>query len=740
MTPPHEKAVTRLRLRLALMLALKYALASVTVWAFAWGTAVLVLRAASGVPRPALLWGLAALPPAVGLAVWLALRRLPPRAAVRALLDRHSGCGGLLMAAGEAPLGPWGERLPPLTAPRLRWRGGRSWALLAVASAFVLLALLLPQSLADLAGGPRLEVGREAERLAKKIDVLKEEAVLDPERAEALKGKLEQVRREASGKEPVKTLEALDHLESVTGKAAKEAAAEALRQTEQLAKAEALAEALGVTAGQLGPKRKAEAMGELSSRVKKAAAASPRVAGRLSPELAKALERGELGREGLKQVADALRAGKADVARKLEKLQRAGLIDEDALRAAERAGDADPERLAAQLREKKDKAPVSELVRQGNDPARQRVTERTGPSGLTPGEKSKEGEKFREQAVPPEAVAALKEKAPAPGQRGDATPKDAGREIERLGRKLDAAKALLGAGRAEEMARQLSRLKEQAGGKEGPKAPPEAREALSRLAKEMDKAALEAAAKAARRAEELAKAEALAEALRSSQGKVPPNRLTEAMGELAARLGKAAAESELLRKQLGPALAKALESGAIDPEMLKKLADVLRDDKAGLAKQLGRLQEAGLLDSKMMEEVAKSFAADPERLAAMLKQAGANASVAELVEKYGAGGRGGDGKGPGKTGMTFGRPSSEEGVGFKGSILPPASQKALRDGGVAEVGARAPGPPKPGGSAAQSGAMGAAAAGGGSANTGVVLPRHRGTVGRYFERPAPPAK
>jgi hypothetical protein len=125
------------------------------------------------------------------------------------------------MAAGEAPLGTWGERLPALSAPRLRWRGGRSWALLAVAAGFVLLALLLPQSLADLAGGPRLEVGREADKLAKKIDVLKEEAVLDPVRAEALKGKLEQVRQEASGKEPVKTLEALDHLESVTGKAAR---------------------------------------------------------------------------------------------------------------------------------------------------------------------------------------------------------------------------------------------------------------------------------------------------------------------------------------------------------------------------------------------------------------------------------------------------------------------------------------------------------------------------------------
>jgi hypothetical protein len=729
MTPTHERAVTRFRLRLALVLALKYALASVTAWAFAWGTAVLVLRAAYAVPRPALLWGLAALPLAVGPAVWLALRRLPSRTAVRALLDGHSGCGGLLMAAAEAPLGAWDNHMPALTAPRLRWRGGRSWALLAVAAGFVLLALLLPQSLADLAGGPRLEVGREAERLAKKIDVLKEEAVLDSARADALKEKLEQVRREALGKEPVKTLEALDHLEGITGKAGKEAAAVAVRQTEQLAQAEALAEALSATAGQLGPKRRAEAMGELAARMKKAAADSPHVAGRLGPELTKALEKGQLSAADLKQLAATLRGGKEEVAKKLAKLRRAGLIDEDALKAAEKAGETDPRRLAAQLKETKDKAPVAEVVRRSNEPARERVNERTGPTGLAPGEKPAEADKFREKALPAEAVAALKEKMPA----ANAAPKDAGREMERIGRQLDAAKAesLLGDKRADDLTRQFARLKEQASGKEGPKVPPEAQEALSRLAKEMEKAGRDAAKEAARRAEQLAKAEALAEALRSTEGKLPPNRLTEAMGDLAARLGQAAAESELLRKHLAPALMKALADGTLDPEMLKKAAELLRGDKAEIVKKLGRLQEAGLLDKKAMEEMAKSVAANPERLAAMLKEAGVKASVAELVEKYGGPGHVGNDKGPGKTEMTFGPKSSEQGVGFKDVPLPLGSQQA-----VTQVTARPPKTGKPGSEAVQSGALSGAAAGGGSANTGVVLPRHRGAVGRYFERPA----
>jgi hypothetical protein len=749
MTPTHEKAVTRFRLRLALALALKYGLAAAAAWAFAWGTAVLVLRAAYDVPRPALLWGLAALPAAVGPAVWLALRRLPSRAAVRALLDRHSGCGGLLMAAGEAPLGAWGDSLPPLTLPRLRWAGGRACALLAFAVGFVLLGLLLPQSLADLGGGPRLEVGREAERLAKKIDVLKEEAVLDAARADALKDKLEQVRREASGKEPVKTLEALDHLEGVTAKAGKEAAAEATRQTEQLAKAEALAEALGATAGRLSPKRRAEAMGELAARIKKAAADAPRVAGKVGPDLAKALEKGDLGPAELKRLAEGLRAGKEEIGRKLAKLQRAGLIDEEALRAAERAGETDPARLAALLKEKEEKAPVAEMVRRANETAPERVNKQTATSGLAPGEKAAEADKFREKALPPEAVAALKdtkpganESPPTSGRKENAAPQEAGRAIERLGRQLDAAKAeaLVGPKQAEEIARQLSRLKEKAPGQEGAALPPEAREAMSRLAQEMGKAGKDAAAEAARRAEQLAKAEALAEALRSTEGKLPPDRLSEAMKELASRLGQAAAENEQLRKQLGAALAKALESGALDPEMLKQAAEMLRGDRAELLKKLGRLQEAGLLDPKLMEEMAKSLAANPELLASMLKQAGGKASVAEMVEKSGAPlGKGPFGDRPGRTGMTFGEKSSEAGVGFKDTILPPAA-KSGKGGATVEVGSRPPERGKPGAGPAQSGALGGAAAAGGSANAGVVLPRHRGAVGRYFERPAAPPK
>src|SRR5260370_39650466 len=104
MTTP-EKLMLRFRRRLALLLFARYALACATAWAFAWGVAVLVLRATAGTQRLPLLWGLAGLPFALAPAVWLARRRLPPLSSVRALVDRHNGHGGGAAAADEAPPG-----------------------------------------------------------------------------------------------------------------------------------------------------------------------------------------------------------------------------------------------------------------------------------------------------------------------------------------------------------------------------------------------------------------------------------------------------------------------------------------------------------------------------------------------------------------------------------------------------------------------------------------------------------
>src|SRR5262245_29161580 len=128
--PEHEQLVGRFYRQLAGWCALRRAVAAVTAFAFLWGTAVLVLRATQGTAAAPLLWAGVGVPIAAALGAWAALRRLPDRAAVRALLDREGDCGGLLMAGAERDVGRWGVAVAG--QPRVHWAGGRSLGLRAV--------------------------------------------------------------------------------------------------------------------------------------------------------------------------------------------------------------------------------------------------------------------------------------------------------------------------------------------------------------------------------------------------------------------------------------------------------------------------------------------------------------------------------------------------------------------------------------------------------------------------------
>ncbi|MHB1421728.1 MAG: hypothetical protein ACYC3I_00750 [Gemmataceae bacterium] len=84
--------------------------------------------------------------------------------------------------------------------------------------------------------------------------------------------------------------------------------------------------------------------------------------------------------------------------------------------------------------------------------------------------------------------------------------------------------------------------------------------------------------------------------------------------------------------------------------------------------------------------------------------------------------------------MTWGKPGSEDGFKFKEEVLPPGALDALKSTPIQE--ARGGGViHKKSSEASSSGALQGAEAGSGSANTQVILPRHRAAVERYFERP-----
>jgi hypothetical protein len=412
--------------QLAYRLVARQSVAAATAWFFLWGTAILVLRTTQGTSALMLLWGATGLPLALALAAWVALRRLPERSAVRAMLDSRGECGGLLMAGAECDLGDW-EARPAAELPRPRWRGGKALGLLAVAGAYVALAFLLPaRGLAP--GEPRLDIDRPAERLADQVRVLKEEKVLDPQRAEDLKQKIDELRSQSTGKEPAKTWEALDHLKEVVKQAAKQAAESDAKQANQLEKLAAAAEAMQRAAPSLDQKQAAELMKELSAMAQQAAAESEAFRNELGKEAAEALKEGKLSPEQLKQLADAAKAGKESLAKSAKKLHEAKLIDADQLKACE-GGKCDAEGLAKYLaknggksgepgegsakgkgREQEDrgKASLKEGLRrqEGNGGV---GDDGPGETPLDFGDKSSaSGAKFQEEALPPAELAALK--------------------------------------------------------------------------------------------------------------------------------------------------------------------------------------------------------------------------------------------------------------------------------------------------------------------------------------------
>jgi hypothetical protein len=316
------------------------------------------------------------------------------------------------MAGEVADIGEWSQLLPSIKTPSMRWRNPRSWALLAAGGVFVISTSLVPQRFTAVSPAHSLEISKDVERLSAQIETLKHEKIIEREKAESLEANLAQLQAEASGEDPVKTWEALDHLESVVTKSAQEAAANALGQTEELTKAETLAEGLSEGAAGMNPDLLAEAMKELAGMVAKAAEETESFKRRLARELQESCQNNSLTQEQLDQLLRALHLCKGDMAQRLQRLCEMHLIDVEFLELCENLGECDGTGLAAFLDENADKAAICDLVNlwcQGL-PGRGGVTRGRGDAPLTWSDPStEEGVTFKEESLPPATVTALKE-------------------------------------------------------------------------------------------------------------------------------------------------------------------------------------------------------------------------------------------------------------------------------------------------------------------------------------------
>lgn len=333
---PHSQTLRNFARKLSVLLMFRGAVRWTTLWFFVWGVVVLAARFAGVVGDTWLLAGLFGFLP---LAIFAAAREWRRRVAfptVRAAYDGLNQCGGVIMAEETADMTAWKEQLPSPESPVLRWRSGRSLGLLGMSAAFVLVTLSLPDHLALSAQHP-LEIGKVVGDLRAEVQTLKEEKILEEQKAEELQKELARLKENASGLDPTKTWEALDHIKESNSDLARQAAQEAIAKTTSLTEAQTLASALDA-AEQMGLDQATadRAAQDLAGMVKSAKLEEGLLKGQIPPELLAATN--GLKPEDLAKLASALQFGKMNLGKSMTNLANLRLIDPKLLAQCQGAG------------------------------------------------------------------------------------------------------------------------------------------------------------------------------------------------------------------------------------------------------------------------------------------------------------------------------------------------------------------------------------------------------------------
>ena len=421
-----DRVIRKFRTKMAALLILKKTLAVVTVGCLIWGTVVIVIRAAIGMSHLPLLIGGIGLILAIGCAVVLALRQIPTRTVLRAVLDKHSAAGGLMMAAETVELGNWRKQMPSIRLPRLHWHGSGSWGRFVGALLFVCISFLIPQRFVEISKANPLDIREEVNQLAEGIDVLKEEEIIEAVEAEMLEEKLDQLQAEASGEDPVKTWETLDHLTDTLSQESADAAQEALSETEHLTQAETLSEGLINEGLEMDAALLSESMSALSGLVQEAMEENALLAAQL-PDLKG--DASSLTLEQLKEISAALRFTKSEIYDRLVKLHEVNLIDLETLKMCEKLGECDSEGLAAFLAENADSMSIVECIGGwcrgvGRGPGHAPMTWNDSAT--------EEGAKFKAESLPLSDIASLEDSelvglsAAAPSVKTSSVPLESG--------------------------------------------------------------------------------------------------------------------------------------------------------------------------------------------------------------------------------------------------------------------------------------------------------------------------
>jgi hypothetical protein len=253
-------------------------------------------------------------------------------------------------------------------------------------------------------------------------------------------------------------------------------------------------------------------------------------------------------------------------------------------------------------------------------------------------------------------------------------------------------------------------------------------EALDHMGDQLDKTAAEAADDALRRMEDSKAAKALAQAMELGQDRLSEEQMSSAMQALAEMTEQAMGEDMAaeLSAKMAEALSQASAAG-LDAETLKQLVEMMKGQEAELQAMLDALESARLIEGRLSDSQLELDAA--ELLEWLESQGEGECDAAKIVGAC----RGGIDRGPGHVEMIWKDPSSKEGTSFEPKVLPPSRMRDMENARLLGVSRAAP-DTEDGGSDSAGGALTGVSSAGGSAESAVILPRHRGAVQRYFQR------
>jgi hypothetical protein len=306
-------------------------------------------------------------------------------------------------------------------------------------------------------------------------------------------------------------------------------------------------------------------------------------------------------------------------------------------------------------------------------------------------------------------------------------PLEIARDVDRLEERVDVLREeeIISEAQAEVMEKSLEELRREASGDD----PAKAWETLDSIDEATSQAAREAGEEAVQQSRQLTKVEAMAFALGSDA--VDASQVAAGMRDLASELQSAQNESESLAN-LDPQMRDALGKAALTRRQLAEIGAAARAGKEKLRSTLSKLRQQGLIDGKTLRqfEDAANFA-NRDELARFLRKNASRTSLATTIGQWCEGGTPGVSRGRADAPMFFGEKSPEQGK-FDEQTLPEAAAAALNQSELVAVSAAAPGQENT--QRSSGGALVNAQPGAGSAFTPEVLPRHRGTVQRFFER------